>query len=129
MIKSDFALIKLRAEVALQQVLVEHGHQPRVYGRECPFCQSTDFVKCGVDNGRQRYSCCRCKRRFNERPVFKCDCLVVGQVPKCQDCPQFQFHLQAAEQRVKELADWSVEQLQGVLPSTTSTEMTDFKGS
>jgi hypothetical protein len=41
MIKSTFDLIKLRAEVALQQVLVEHGHQPRVYGRECPFCQST----------------------------------------------------------------------------------------
>jgi hypothetical protein len=41
MTKSTFLLIKLRAEVAMQQVLVEHGHQPRVYGRECPFCRST----------------------------------------------------------------------------------------
>ena len=115
MTKCNFELIKLRTEVALQQVLVEHGHQPRVYGRECPFCHSTNFVKCGVENGKQRYLCCSCKRRFNERPVFECDCLVVGQSPKCQDWPQFQSIMQAAKQRVRELADWSVEQLQGVL--------------
>ncbi len=115
MTKCNFELIKLRTEVALQQVLVEHGHQPRVYGRECPFCHSTDFVKCGRENGKQRYVCCSCKRRFHERPVFLCDCLVVGQALKCQDCPQFQSIMQAAKQRVRELADWSVEQLQGVL--------------
>jgi hypothetical protein len=115
MTQSNFNLIKLRAEVALGLVLREHKHQPRVYGRECPFCHSTDFVKCGLENGKQRYLCCSCKRRFNERPVFECDCVGVGQVPKCQDCPQFQFIMQAAKQRVKELADWSVEQLQGVL--------------
>jgi PHP family Zn ribbon phosphoesterase len=115
MIKSTFDLIKLRAEVALQQVLVEQGHQPRVYGHECPFCQSTDFVKYSLEKGKQRYRCCSCKRRFNERPVFKCDCLVVGQVPKCQDCPQFLSIMEAAKQRVRELADWSFEELQGVL--------------
>jgi hypothetical protein len=114
MTKSTFDLIKLRAEVALQQVLVEHGHQPRVYGRECPFCQSTDFVKYSFEKGKQRYRCCSCKRRFNERPVFECDCLVVGQAAKCQDCPQFQSIMQAAKQRVQELADLSVEQLQVV---------------
>jgi hypothetical protein len=115
MTKSTFLLIKLRAEVAMQQVLVEHGHQPRVYGRECPFCQSTDFVKSSLEKGKQRYRCRSCQRRFNERPVFECDCLVVGQALKCQDCPQFQSIMQAAKQRVRELADWSVEQLQVVL--------------
>lgn len=115
MTKSTFDLIKLRAEVAMQQVLVEHGHQPRVYGCECPFCQSTNFVKCGLENGKQRYSCRSCKRRFNSRPVFECDCLVVGQALKCQDCPQFQSIMQAAKQRIRELADWSVEELQAVL--------------
>lgn len=115
MTKSTFDLIKLRAEVAMQQVLVEHGHQPRVYGRECPFCQSTDFVKYCLENGKQRYRCRSCKRRFNERPVFECDCLVVGQALKCQDCPQFQSIMQAAKQRIRELADWSVEELQVVL--------------
>jgi hypothetical protein len=115
MIKSTFDLIKLRAEVALQQVLVEHGHQPRVYGRECPFCQSTDFVKHSLEKGKQRYRCRSCKRRFNERPVFLCDCSVVGQALKCQNCPQFLSIMEAAKQRVRELADWSVEELQVVL--------------
>jgi hypothetical protein len=115
MTKSTFELIKLRAEVALQQVLVEHGHQSRVYGGECPFCHSADFVKYSLEKGKQRYRCCSCKRRFNERPVFECDCVGVGQAPKCQDCPQFQSIMEAAKQRVRELADWSVEELQGVL--------------
>ena len=115
MTKSTFDLFKLRAEVAMQQVLVEYGHQPKMYGRECPFCQSTDFVKYSFEKGKQRYLCRSCKRRFNERPVFECDCLAIGQAPKCQDCPQFQSIIQAAKQRVRELADWSVEELQIVL--------------
>ena len=55
MTQSNFNLIKLRAEVALGLVLREHKHQPRVYGRECPFCQSTDFVKHSLEKGKQRY--------------------------------------------------------------------------
>jgi hypothetical protein len=122
MTKSTFLLIKLRAEVAMQQVLVEHGHQPRVYGHECPFCRSTDFVKYSLEKGKQRYRCRSCQRRFNSRPVFECDCLVVGQALKCQDCPQFQSIMQAAKQRMKELADLSVEQLQVALEKLSLTK-------
>jgi hypothetical protein len=57
MAKSIFGLSKLLAEVAMRQVLVEHPHQPQVYGQECPFCQSTNFVKYSFEKGKQRYRC------------------------------------------------------------------------
>jgi Zn ribbon nucleic-acid-binding protein len=115
MTKSIFELSKLRAEVVTQQVLSEYQYQPKVYGNECPFCQSTDFVKYSVENGKQRYRCRSCQRRFTQRPVFVCDCLAPGQTAKCQDCPQFQDIMQMIRQRSKELAHWSAEELQNLL--------------
>ena len=117
MAKSIFGLSKLLAEVAMRQVLVEHPHQPQVYGQECPFCQSTNFVKYSFEKGKQRYRCRSCKRRFNERPVFKCDCTAIGQISKCQDCPQFKEVVQAAKQRMKDLTNWNVEELKNYLHS------------
>lgn len=115
MIKSIFGLTKLRAEVATRQVLSEYQYQPRVYGQECPFCQSTNYVKYCLENGKQRYRCRSCQRRFNERPVFDCNCLQPGQIPKCQDCPQFKNIMELVRKRSKELAYWSAEQLQNLL--------------
>jgi hypothetical protein len=106
-----FELTNLRSKVAMQKALARYLHQPKVFGRECPFCQSLDFVKYSFEQGKQRYRCRSCCRRFNERPVFECSCPEIGQSLHCQDCPQFQSLLEAAKQYLKEIENWSIEEL------------------
>lgn len=112
MIKSIFELSRLQAEVAMQQALEKYPHQPRVYGRECPFCESVDFVKYSLEQGHQRYWCRSCHRRFNERSLFACDCSSLGCELKCQDCPQFKVVISFAKERMGELVGLSAEELQ-----------------
>ncbi len=97
-------LTQLRSEVARTRAMEEWEPGPTVYGDDCPFCHSTDYVKYSVENGVQRYRCRSCRRRFNQRRVFTCPCREPGQNPaQCHTCPKFEAFLETFKQHTEEL--------------------------
>lgn len=117
-----FDFNKLRCEVAMQQALQEWQPQPKIYGLECPRCNSTRLVKIGRPDGIQKYVCNDCDRTFKERPRFVCECLIPGHQPKCQSCPQFQEFLALVKQKMDELRCFSFQELQNLKSFDTVVE-------
>jgi hypothetical protein len=115
-----FYLNKLRCEVAMQQALKEWQPKPRSSGIECPRCQSSKIVRYGSPGGKQRYFCNGCCRAFTERPTIECHCLVPGQQPHCQDCPQFKEFLALVEQKVDGLRGLNQQELQSLLSPSSA---------
>jgi hypothetical protein len=113
--QKTFYLNKLRCEVAMQQALQEWQPLHRSSGIECPRCQSPKIVRYGSPGGKQRYFCNGCDRAFLERPTIECHCLVPGQQPHCQDCPQFKEFLDLVEQKVDGLRGLNPQELQNLL--------------
>ncbi|MBD2438772.1 IS1 family transposase [Nostoc sp. FACHB-110] len=116
-----FDLNKLRCEVAMQQALQEWQPQPQTYGLDCPKCNSTQLVKMGRYNGKQKYLCNDCDRIFQERPRLKCECLIPGHQSNCQSCPQFQEFLALVKQKMDELRILSFQELQNLKSSLAET--------
>ena len=112
-----FYLNKLRCEVAMQQALQDWQFSPQFEGVECPRCQLRKIVKSGSPEGTQKYFCNGCRRAFKERPRIKieCHCLVPGQQPYCQDCPQFTEFFALVEQKVDGLRGLNLQELQTLL--------------
>lgn len=107
-----FYLNQLRYEIAMQKSLKQWRTGPVIYGDECPHCRSANYKKYCVENGKQRYRCQNCKRRFNQRSRFECNCEVPGRKPQCHDCPGFQAFLKVLQQNTESLRDRSLEELE-----------------
>lgn len=106
-----FNLNQLKCEIAMQRAL-KQWQGPKVYGAECPFCGSTDYGKYCVENGKQRYRCRGCKRRFTERNQFECACQIPGRMTRCHECPGLQEFVELARQYSDKLRGLDLEQLQ-----------------
>lgn len=108
-----FDLKQLKCEIAMQRALTR-WQVPKVYGMECPFCGSPDYVKYSLEHGRQRYRCRGCKRRFTERTQFECTCQRPGKITKCHECPGFQAFVEVMRQYTAELQGLNLQQLQNL---------------
>ena len=113
--QETFYLNKLRCEVAMQQALEDWQFSPQFEVVECPRCQLRKIVKSGSLGGTQKYFCNGCRRAFTERPKIECHCLIPGQQPHCQDCPQFKKFLDLVEQKVDGLRGLNPQELQSLL--------------
>ncbi len=112
-LKAVFTLNQLKSEIAMKQA-IQHWSGPKVYGEKCPFCGGTEYVKYSLENGKQRYRCQECHRRFTERTRFECGCQVPGKSIQCHDCPGFNEFIQIARQYSDQLRGLSLEQLQTI---------------
>lgn len=110
--QETFYLNKLRCDIAIQQALSSWRPLPQFSGIECPRCQSRELVKRGLENGKQRYICRGCQRSFTEKPKIECNCLIPGNQPKCQDCPQFKQFLTLVKQKMNGLQGLGFHELQ-----------------
>jgi len=108
-----FNLSQLKCEIAMQRAL-KQWQGPKVYGTECPFCGSPDYVKYSLENGRQRYRCRGCERRFTERTQFECSCQIPGKMTRCHECPGFQAFVEVTRQYTAELQGLNLQQLQNL---------------
>ncbi len=108
-----FNLNQLRCEIAMQRAL-KQWKGPKVYGTECPFCGSTEYVKHSVENSKQRYRCRGCKRRFTERPQFECFCQTPGKTTNCQECPGFQAFVEVMRRYTAEFRGLNLQELQNL---------------
>lgn len=97
------ALNQLRCKIATVRAMETWSPGPTTYGDTCPHCNSANYGKYSVEQGTQRYRCRDCKRRFNERPVFTCDCVEPGQIPRCHDCPKFEEFLKSFKSQADDL--------------------------
>lgn len=116
-----FHVTQLKCEIAMQQTL-QQWQGPKVYGTDCPFCGSTEYVKYCVENGKQRYRCRKCKRRFTERTQFECSCQLPGKTTKCQECPGFQAFVEVVRQYTTQLQGLNLQQLQSLKAELESPE-------
>jgi DNA-directed RNA polymerase subunit RPC12/RpoP len=107
-----FYLNQLRYEIAMHRSLKQWQAGPVIYGAVCPHCSSANYKKYCVENGKQRYRCQDCKRRFNERPQFECHCEIPGKKPQCHDCPGFQVFLKILQQHSDSLRHRTIEELE-----------------
>lgn len=110
--KDVFEINQIRCEIAFQKALKQWSSKAKLFGVGCPHCNSLNYKKYSFENGRQRYICLECKRRFTERPHFECSCAVPGKSTVCQNCPRFQEFLRTVRQYVDELRGLSINELQ-----------------
>lgn len=111
-VQTLFYINQLRYEIAMHRSLQQWKPGPKTYGHECPHCGSTQYKKHSVENGKQRYRCQTCKRRFNERVRFECVCEIPGKTPQCQECPGFQAFLKVLQQHTESLRNLTLEELE-----------------
>ncbi|BBD60723.1 hypothetical protein NIES2109_35220 [Nostoc sp. HK-01] len=118
--KNVFELNQIRSEIAFQKAIKLWQSEPKVFGIGCPHCYSLNFKKYSFEQGKQRYICKDCKRRFNERPHFECNCITPGKSTICHKCPRFQQFLETMRQYIDELRGLSIEELQSLSQQQSS---------
>ncbi|MBH8566775.1 hypothetical protein I8748_32275 [Nostoc sp. CENA67] len=108
-------LKQLRFQVASQLVLKEW--KPEDLSKpKCPKCYSPGFLTPHQSQDSRVCYCIRCNYYFKEIiATHSCKCAVPGDDKVCCGCPYFQQFMELVDQRLVELEQLSVAELQDLL--------------
>src|ERR687886_675884 len=112
-IQAKLKLHNLRNKIALLQL--RETWKPEEKKIKCPFCQSQAVYRQWQQKTGNTHGCQSCQRKFSEELLPGCVCRTPGRLQKCLDCPQFQSILPLIKEKVSNLQNFTLQELEDLV--------------
>jgi transposase-like protein len=119
-IQAKLKLHNLRNKIALLQL--RETWKPEEKKIKCPFCQSQAVYRQWQQKTGNTHGCQSCQRKFSEELLPGCVCRTPGRLQKCLDCPQFQSILPLIKEKVSNLQNFTLQELEDLVEELEHNE-------
>lgn len=112
--KTLFYVNRLRTQIAFKEVVKDW--KPEIQEPiKCPFCQCEKVYKRMQVKDENTHICAECRQNFSREMLAGCQCVMPGNLMKCQDCPRFQVIVRLLKEKVSSLQGLNRQELETLL--------------